>query len=627
VSDDRSEFEPRLGRLRESGGRPMGLARELRARRSARRGAGGSKGRSAPSSPGLRRVIVKARIVRLAGTGLALQRAHLGYVQREGAGRGGERGRLYDAATDRADGEAFLDRGRDDRHHFRFIVSPEDRLEDLRPMVRDLMAEAERDLGARLDWVAVDHHDTEHPHAHVLVRGRRENGRDLVMPRDYVSNGLRRRASEVLTRQLGRETAPERAARLERAVDAERLTALDGRLFARAQDGRVALAGHGPDDDLLRRRLAYLERLKLARRDGPDWRLDADVKAKLAQMGERTDARERLARAVREAGLERAVGLDALYDPERGRAVTGRVVKTGLADELTDRGYLVLDGIDGRVRYVDLGDGGDPDLRAGQIVTVAPVSTEPRAVDRAIAGVAVREGGDYSAEAHARADPTASWRHIQTHVRRLEALRRAGFVERRADGSWPIAPDHLDRVRTYERARAARAPVRVAILSALSLEAQTRAPGATWLDEALAGDGERPLEAGLGREVNAALAARRAMLVERGFLSDDLPSRRLGVAALAHLRRRTLDDAGRALAPMLGKDHVAVEEGGRVNGTFTRTLLTANGKLAVIERAHDFSLVPWREDLERVRGRMISARLLSGGGIDWTLGRTRGLGP
>jgi hypothetical protein len=206
-------------------------------------------------------------------------------------------------------------------------------------------------------------------------------------------------------------------------------------------------------------------------------------------------------------------------------------------------------------------------------------------------------------------------------------LRRAGVVERRADGSWPIASDHLDRVRTYERARAARAPVRVAILSALSLEAQTRAPGATWLDEALAGDGERPLEAGLGREVNAALAARRAMLVERGFLDDDLPSRRLGVAALAHLRRRALADAGRELAPTLGKDHVAVEEGGRVNGTFTRTLLTANGKLAVIERAHDFSLVPWREDLERVRGRMISARLLSGGGIDWTLGRTRELGP
>jgi hypothetical protein len=489
------------------------------------------------------------------------------------------------------------------------------------------MAEAERDLGTKLDWVAVDHHDTEHPHAHVLVRGRRENGRDLVMPRDYVSNGLRRRASEVLTRQLGRETAPERAARLERAVDAERLTALDGRLLARAEDGRVTLAGHGPDNDLLRRRLAYLERLKLARRDGPDWRLDADVKAKLTQMGDRADARERLARAVREAGLERAVGLDALYDPERGRAVTGRVVKTGLADELTDRGYLVLDGIDGRVRHVDLGEAGDPDLRAGLIVTVAQVSSEPRAVDRTITGVAAREGGVYTAEAHARADPTAGWRHIQTHVRRLEALRRAGVVERRADGSWPIAPDHLDRVRTYEPARAARAPVRVAILSALSLEAQTRAPGATWLDEALAGEGERPPEAGLGREVNTALAARRAMLVERGFLDDDLPSRRLGVAALAHLRRRTLDDAGRALAPTLGKDHVAVEERGRVDGTFTRTLLTANGKLAVIERAHDFSLVPWREDLERVRGRMISARLLSGGGIDWTLGRTRGLWP
>ncbi|MGD2134466.1 MAG: DUF3363 domain-containing protein, partial [Maricaulaceae bacterium] len=334
---------------------------------------------------------------------------------------------------------------------------------------------------------------------------------------------------------------------------------------------------------------------------------------------------ERLGRALREAGIERRPGLDALFDPETDRAVTGRVVKTGVSDEFTDRGYLVLDGADGRVRHVDLGAGGDPNLRAGLIVRVEPVSTAPRAADRTIAAVAAKEGGLYGVAQHMRAEPGVSYRHIETHLRRLEALRRAGLVMRHADDTWTIAPDHLDRVRDYERARAARAPVRVAILSALTLEAQTQSPGATWLDERLASGGERPLRAGFGREVEKALAARRVMLVERGLLEDDMPWRRLDAAALAHLRRRELADAGRKFSHTLGKDYVPAPDSGRVDGTFTRTALLANGKFAVIERARDFSLVPWREDLERARGRLISARLLPGGGIEWTLGRQRGL--
>jgi type IV secretory pathway VirD2 relaxase len=121
-------------------------------------------------------------------------RAHLRYIQRDGVTREGERGDLYAADQERVDGQAFLDRSQDDRHQFRFIVAPEDgaEYEDLKPLSRRLMAQMEKDLGTRLDWVAVDHFNTGHPHTHIILRGKDERGADLVISRDYISRYSRR---------------------------------------------------------------------------------------------------------------------------------------------------------------------------------------------------------------------------------------------------------------------------------------------------------------------------------------------------------------------------------------------------------------------------------------------------
>jgi type IV secretory pathway VirD2 relaxase len=58
-------------------------------------------------------------------------------------------GQLFDAERDGVDGARFAERCEDDRHHFRFIVSPDDarELADLRQFTRDLMDQAARDLG------------------------------------------------------------------------------------------------------------------------------------------------------------------------------------------------------------------------------------------------------------------------------------------------------------------------------------------------------------------------------------------------------------------------------------------------------------------------------------------------
>jgi hypothetical protein len=97
-------------------------------------------------SAGRRRVIVKTRVVRLKGADLSAAWAHLRYVQRDGVTREGQPGELYDAASDEADGKAFLERSGGDRHQFRFIVSPEDGAElgDLKPRPRPDAADGAR---------------------------------------------------------------------------------------------------------------------------------------------------------------------------------------------------------------------------------------------------------------------------------------------------------------------------------------------------------------------------------------------------------------------------------------------------------------------------------------------------
>jgi hypothetical protein len=193
-----AEFSSRAGAGQSSGRKRRGPgARRPRKGKCSRIGRGQSAADRLRRSverrgPGerLRRVVVKAHIARLK-LGSRKADAHLRYLQREGTTRDGGRGTLYGPDTDQADGKDFLDRGREDRHQFRFIIAPEDgdRIEDLRSFTRDVMQQMQEDLGTKLDWVAIDHFNTGHPHSHVLIRGKEESGKDLIIAQDYITDG------------------------------------------------------------------------------------------------------------------------------------------------------------------------------------------------------------------------------------------------------------------------------------------------------------------------------------------------------------------------------------------------------------------------------------------------------
>ena len=236
------------GRRRFEGGRGKAAARILASR----------------AGPRDRRVVVKVRMAVLAKAAPGSVAAHLRYIQRDGVTPDGQPGRAYGPMTDAADAGAFEERGRGDRHQFRFIVSAEDAGEigDLAGFTRDLMSRMEADLGTRLDWIAVDHFNTDNPHSHVVLRGVDDQGGDLLIARDYLTHGLRARASELATEMLGPQTERELRERMDREVMAERWTGLDRKLVDRAQDGLFNVAAG--EERLLAGRLQTLERLGLA---------------------------------------------------------------------------------------------------------------------------------------------------------------------------------------------------------------------------------------------------------------------------------------------------------------------------------------------------------------------------
>jgi type IV secretory pathway VirD2 relaxase len=326
------------------------------------------RGRSAALALSLRspsrRVVVKARVVRHHGSRFrsAPLGKHVSYLKREGVTRDGADARMFDARSDAADERSFAERCEGDRHHFRFIVSPEDapQMQDLREFTRELMADAGRDLGTGLDWVAVDHWNTDNPHVHILVRGHADDGQDLVISRDYISRGLRARAAERVTLELGPRSEQDIQSALETEVDAERWTGLDRALQTAADEG-AGIAnlrpGSSDNDPDLRRlmigRATKLERLGLAEQIEPGcWSLEPGLKETLRDLSVRGDIIKTMHRAMAGLGREPDVSRFALHGDEATGLVLGRLEARGLHDELRGSAYAVVDGVDGRTHHL-----------------------------------------------------------------------------------------------------------------------------------------------------------------------------------------------------------------------------------------------------------------------------------
>ena len=305
--------------------------------------------------------------------------------------------------------------------------------------------------------------------------------------------------------------------------------------------------------------------------------------------------------------------------------VIGRIAGKGLADELHDRGYLVVDGIDGRAHYLKLPAGTDlAELPLQGIVEAKPPAQE-KPMDRNIEALA--KDGIYKTAVHLAhlnqvkdRDPPST---VDAHVRRLEALRRSGIVERVADGVWKVPPDFQQRAQQHD---AQKTPgLVVELRSHLPIDQQVRAIGATWLDRQLVGDGTGLASQGFGAQVRDAMHSRVDFLAEQGLAEWRGQRVVLARNLLVTLRDRELATVGRVLQDQTGHTHRPVTDGGQVSGVYRRSLQLASGRFAMLDDGMGFSLVPWRPVIEHRLGQQISA-VVRGQSVTWQFGRQRGIG-
>ncbi|MCW8143046.1 relaxase/mobilization nuclease and DUF3363 domain-containing protein [Agrobacterium tumefaciens] len=384
-------------------------------------------------------VVIKTRVVRHTARSAPLG-AHLNYLRRDGVtlaanevsnGKSHEKARMFGPASDDMDVRAFAERCEPDRHHFRFIVSPEDAVDmaDLKAHARELMGQMEKDLGTKLDWVGVDHWNTDNPHIHVILRGRTDDGQDLVISRDYIKEGMRARAADLVTQELGQRTDLDINRNLERQVEAERWTQLDRQLVRDAgKSGIIDLAPHAdrqPDafHALKVGRLRALEIRGLAGQVGhSQWFIKPEAEAVLRELGERGDIIKRMHRALTERGIERGSASYVLAGESLDVPVIGRLVDRGLDDELKGTAYAVVDGVDGRTHHIKLphidAAGDSPPGSIVELRAWGDVEGQRRVA------IAVRSDLDIHAQVNATG---ATWLDRQSVAREPIALSEGGF--------------------------------------------------------------------------------------------------------------------------------------------------------------------------------------------------------
>jgi hypothetical protein len=393
---------------------------------------------------------------------------------------------------------------------------------------------------------------------------------------------------------------------------------------------------------LLIERARKLERLGLATEvETGKWIVSPKAEPVLRELGERGDIIKTMHRALEREGLaeDRHPARYVLHRENATERIVGRVLDKGLGgDEMGERVRLVIDGVDGRVHHIEMDAARAEDVGRGMIVAAGSAPPGPRAADRNIMDVAGKDGL-YRPSQHlerARAaidrlggDPEA---FVRSHVRRLEALRRAGHAERIDADHWRVPDDLPERGQAYDLARD-RANIHISILSPIGLDPQLGHDGATWLDRELVSRSRIALAGeGFGQEVMAAFEKRKQALANMGYVNDLGDGRvRAPKDLIQRLEAADIERTGKALAAERGLQWRPVVSGNHLTGQLVGSIQLSSGRFAMMESFSGdgglgFSLVPWQPVLDKRIGQHISGIAMPGGGVDWSFARSRGLG-
>lgn len=408
------------------------------------------------------------RTMMVNGRGRSLDgvRTHLRYLSRDGTARDGSRSLLYGPEAETVDPKEFLEKSKDDRHQFRAVLASDDAVEydELRSLTRRLMKQVGRDLRIDPDWVAADHFNNGYPHVHIVMRGRKIDGDDIVVAPEYLREAASIRASEIVSLDLGPRSKNEIRRGKGLAIMDERLTPLDLDLIA-CTNREGVIEPFSPDLRVQSDRVARLQVLRsmgLANEQaGGRWQMATDLIETLEAMERCNRRMATLDREVRQRAMVVAPSTYTLYEPAKSAPIIGRVISHRLAGDGLDEAILIVDGIDGRIHYVP------------------SVGLRDPVPERAIVRISAPERMDCDG-------PRTSMGGVTSH----EVRPSPSDIGRRLD---------------------------VEILSHKPLSSLVSDKAGTWLDVQLASPSPENLGGGFGQEVRLALVERVKWLSDNGL--------------------------------------------------------------------------------------------------------------
>ncbi|NTV07091.1 MAG: DUF3363 domain-containing protein [Chlorobium limicola] len=580
-----------------------------------------------------RRVTVKSRMVKMTPYGIKAALLHIKYIERHGVEQDGSEGKLY-GRDEEFQRDEFTRIIPEEKHQFRFIVSPEDagRI-DLKSYTRELMQQFEKDQGRKVEWAAVNHYNTDNPHVHIVIRGVDHEGELVTINRDYITSEFRYRAQEIATDLLGPRTELEIAELENREIGLARYTSLDSKLARFEKDGVITLENNpqGIANNLrhakLSLRMFKLSELGLAESIGKrQWKMQENWQQSLRDIGRK----EEIYKVIHEV---------AAGDPQRyrindvgGKEVQGKVLAKRLRNELDDRYYMIVQEPDGTTHYLDLDKSGkQQDIKSGEFVSVK-IERESwlKTADKNIASIAGINGGIYSAEKHLA---TIQGNTIQlkdqrvvdakdfvsAHELRLFALQRLELAVVMPDGEWQIDPDMVNKLIMKDKTEGPRELLKINSLSRQSLEEQISYKGRTWLDRFTASEVSGFSHYGLGQQMQSAVRRRIMMLQE------------MGIDPLDSARARKLDKIEKnMLAEKLqsgGSRYRNLPDGMRMSGVIEEVPSRPNGKRyaqVTDPKSREFTLVPWQQGFEKLSGKSVEIMNQAGKMIYREITRTMG---
>lgn len=593
------------------------------------------RGNSFAGMASSQRVVVKINPVKKktkgvgtgAGSGGQNLYHHIHYISRKKAGQDGEQAILFDGENEGLTRQDFFELCKNDRHHFRMIISPErgEDIEHFQGYVRKVMSRVERDLKVKLNWVGAVHYDTDDTHAHVIIKGKDERGEDLVIGRDYIAFGIRARAQEIATELLGERSLDDIQRSIEKEVDALRVTSLDKFIERHANEERIIDVRKANNFDKsahyeasLKGRLRYLETAGLAREEPPGvYTLNEDYQDVLYKIATRNDVIKQLYGRLDEP-------LDDLqvYSLKSGEGVTveGRVLDKGPADELTDKKYLVVEALGGGMHYVPVGEPFSYEkLEKGALIRVRPFDQSSGRADYNINLIARQNDGIYDIEKHRQyiekeqnyIDEDAREGYLASHIKRIETLEQNDAATDIGQGRFKVPVDVVERGKEISAKINAREKKRfypkLDILSHHAPEDLTDATKKTWLDRELyarsrSKSGVEHTDAALEK----ALEKRQEWLVKNNLaLIQSNGEFALRKSALRDLTVMEVHKEGQFLATKAGLEFNAQKVSSSQEFTYLGHTELESGKWAVVMRGKELQMARLDKAPETQKGQKI----------------------